>query len=132
MTMLSDLIGRQIIPEKKDSNTPRVEVLSGSIQTKVTKPHGQYEAEVFNFLVANKDLLGIKQVMKFTALILDGAVELTNGKRLTFEVKYRMNWEKACQAEWQLRNFLKESRRKPFPVDGAVVFFQEFSGDCLR
>jgi len=54
----------------------------------------------FNFLLANKVSLGIKAVLKFTALLLDGAVELVDGRRLAVEIKYRMNWEKACVAGW--------------------------------
>jgi hypothetical protein len=132
MTTLSDLIGHPITPEASHRHTPRVEILSAPIQVKSQKPPRQYEGEVFNYLLANKEVLGIKSVMKFTALLVDGAVELLDGKRLTLEIKFRMNWEKACQAESQFRNFLKETDRKPFPVDGGIVFFEEFSGDWNR
>jgi hypothetical protein len=77
-------------------------------------------------------VLGIKTVMKFTALVVDRVVELMGGKRLTVEIKFRMNWEKACQAEWQFRTLLKATDRKPFSVDGGLVFFEEFSGDWNR
>jgi hypothetical protein len=43
-----------------------------------------------------------------------------------------MNWEKACQAEWQLRHFLKRSEAKDNPVSSGLVFFEEFSGDWKR
>lgn len=132
MTTLSELIGRSITPEVKDCNRPKVEDLSAPIQWNGKKPHGQYQAEVFNFLLANKDALGIRTVMKFTALLVDGAVELMDGKRLTVEVKFRMNWAKACQAEWQFRTFMKRTHRKPFPVHGGIVIFEEFSGDWNR
>src|SRR5262245_18408826 len=118
MTTLSELIGRSITPEAKDRNTPTVLTLSAPILPNTEKLHGQYEADVFNFLFANRERLGIRSVMKFTALLVDGAVELTDGRRLTVEVKFRMNWEKACQAEWQFRTFLKRTERRPFPVDG--------------
>jgi hypothetical protein len=132
MTKLSELIGRSITPEAKDRNSPRVVTLSAPIEPNTDKAHGQYEADVFNFLLANKEPLGIKAVMKFTALLVDGAVELTDGRRLTVEVKFRMNWEKACQAEWQFRTFMKRTDVRPFPVDGGIVVFEEFSGDWIR
>jgi hypothetical protein len=87
---------------------------------------------VFNFLLANQVTLGIKSVLKFTALLVDGAIELLDGKRLTVEIKYRMNWEKACQAEWQFRHFLKTVEAKDNPVNGGLVCFEEFSGDWKR
>jgi hypothetical protein len=132
MTTLSELIGRSITPEAKDRNKPTMLTLSAPVQPNTEKPHGQYEADVFNFLLANKEPLGIKAVMKFTALLLDGAVELNDGRRLAVEVKFRMNWEKACQAEWQFRTFAKRADERPFSVDGGIVVFEEFSGDWNR
>ncbi len=132
MTTLAELFGRDITPEAKDRNSPRIATLSAPIEPNTQKAHGQYEADVFNFLLANKEPLGIKAVMKFTALLVDGAIELIDGRRLTVEVKYRMNWEKACQSEWQFRTFMKRTDVRPFPVDGGVVVFEEFSGDWVR
>jgi hypothetical protein len=132
MITLAELIGRAITPEAKDRHSPTTVTLSGPIQPNTEKAHGQYEADVFNFLLANKEPLGIRVVMKFTALLLDGAVELIDGRRVTVEVKFRMNWEKACQAEWQFRNFLKRTDARPFPVAGGIVVFEEFSGDWTR
>jgi hypothetical protein len=132
MATLSELIGRAITPEAMDRKNPRVVTLSAPIQPNTKKEHGQYEAEVFNSLLANKEALGIKAVMKFTALLVDGAVELIDGRRLTVEVKFRMNWEKACQAEWEFRTFMKRTDVRPFPVDGGIVVFEEFSGDWNR
>lgn len=132
MTTLAELIGRSITPEAKDRHGPTTVTVSAPIQPITEQPHGQYEANVFNFLLANKELLGIKTVMKFTALLVDGAVQLIDGRRLTLEVKFRMNWEKACQAEWQFRTFRKRTVVRPFPVDGGIVVFEEFSGDWNR
>ena len=132
MPMLSELIGRAITPEAKARNKPTVVTLSAPIQPNTEKAHGQYEAGVFNFLLTNMEPLGIKAVMKFTALLVDGAVELFDGRRFTVEVKFRMNWEKACQAEWQFRNFMKRTEVRPFPVAGGIVVFEDFSGDWTR
>lgn len=132
MASLSELIGRAITPEAKGRNNPTIVTLSAPIQSSTEKPHGQYEADVFNFLLANKERLGIKAVMKFTALLVDGAVELIDGRRLAVEVKFRMNWEKACQAEWEFRTFMRRIDVKPFDVAGGIVVFEEFSGDWNR
>jgi hypothetical protein len=43
-----------------------------------------------------------------------------------------MNWERACQAEWQFRQYLKRIAPDPSRVSGAIVIFQEFSGDWKK
>src|SRR5579862_9133990 len=132
MTTLAELISRRIIPEPKETHQQQIDLLSAPVVAKSAKPHDQYEAEVFNFLFANKEPLGVKNVLKFSARLVDGAVDLIGDKRLTLEIKFRMNWEKACQAEWQFRNFLKRHNAKAGPVAGGVVFFEEFSGAWQR
>ena len=129
MTTISELFGRSITPEAKLCHTPRSEILSARIRAKSEKAPDKFEAEVFNFLLDNNEELGIKNVMKFSALVVDGAVELKDGKRLTIEIKFRMNWMKACQSESQFRTFMRRTDRMPFPVDGGIVFFEEFCGD---
>jgi hypothetical protein len=129
MKALSELISQRITPETKSRNKSKVETLSSPIQPRSEKPAYKYEAEVFNFLLANKETLGIKSIVKFTALVVDGAIELLDGKRLTLEIKFRMNWKKACQAQWQFRYFLMQSEAKVNPVNGGLVFFEEFDGD---
>jgi hypothetical protein len=131
MTMLSEMIGLRIIPETKKRNKAMSETLSAPIRAKSEKPHDKYEAAVFNFLLNNREVLGIKSVSKYTALLVDGAVELIDGRRLTIEIKFRMNWTKACQAEYQFRNFLKR-HAYAHPATGGIVFFEEFSGDWDR
>jgi hypothetical protein len=129
MAILSELISLHITPEKKTPKNWSIEELSGLTAVRGVKEHCVYEAEVFNYLVTNKVSLGIKTVMRFSCLLVEGAVDLTDGRRLTIEVKYRMNWGKACQAECQFRNFLKRHTEDAGPVQGGLVFFEEFSGD---
>lgn len=131
MRTIFELISREISAEAKDRGKPKVETLTAGIASRSEKLHDKYEAEVFNFLLANRDGLGIKSVMKFTNHLVDGAVELSDSRRLTVEIKFRMNWEKACQAEYQFRNFLRR-HGKEIPVDGGLVIFEEFSGDWQR
>src|SRR5205085_11746297 len=78
------------------------------------------------FLLGQED---VKAVTRFKNLRVDGALVLSNDRRLAVEIKLRMNWEKACQAEYEFRQFLKLPEAKTDPVIGGIVFFEEFSGD---
>src|SRR5262249_14704289 len=132
MATLAELIGRRPTPGTLKRRKGAVIPLTEQTQVTAGKPHATYEAQVFHFLLGNKQVLGIKGVSRFKALLLGGAVELTDGRRLAVEVKFRMNWLKACQAEWQFRTFLKRHTAVAGPIDGGIVFFEAFSGDWLR
>lgn len=129
MATLSELISRRITPEVKVPNKPGIKPVSAPLPTNSDNAAYKYEAEVFNFLRDHKEALGIKTIFKLTAVIVDGAVELLDGKRLTLEIKLRMNWKKACQAEWQFRTFLRRHTTVTGPVNGGLVLFEEFLGD---
>jgi hypothetical protein len=131
MKTISELTGRPIKPPRPDRSEEKVTILSSPIpRGNKTARHAVYEVEVFNFLLRNRGVLGIESVMKFTNLRVDGEIVLSGGKRLVIEVKLRMNWLKACQSVWQFRQFLKMTKEAMTnPVDGAIVFFEEFSGD---
>lgn len=132
MPTIAELIARKIVPEDKGLHQPRVESLTGPITPRSEKPHDQFEAAVFSYLWQNQKQLGIKQVLKFTARLVDGCVVLADGTQLAVEVKYRMNWEKACQAEYEFRQFMKRCPNEAKDVSGALVLFEEFSGDWKR
>lgn len=89
----------------------------------------KFECEVFNFLLGNKEALGIERVFRFKNLFVDGAMLLTDGRRLAVEAKLRMNWTKALQAESEFRRFLLTTEAKANPVSGVLVFFEAFQGD---
>src|SRR4051812_32685725 len=97
-TTLSEITSRLYVPEKKVPKPPEMKVLIAPMAAKSSKLHDAYEAEVFNYLLANREPLGIKKVFQFKNLWVDGAVELSNNRRLALEIKFRMNWLKACQA----------------------------------
>jgi hypothetical protein len=127
---LADLLSQEMAAEPMAVAKPRARVLeSPLVKTGLEPSPAEYERDVFNFLLAEKDSLGIKEVERFTGLRMDGAVQLADGRRLAIEIKYRMNWMKACQAGWQFSWFLKQPEAKQRPVDGGGVFFQEFAGD---
>ncbi|MBI2806618.1 MAG: hypothetical protein HYX68_16680 [Planctomycetes bacterium] len=129
-TTIADLISLEFKPEDRNRRKPVVTPLVTPLcLPETTKLPRKFECEVFNFLLANKDALGIETVFRFKNLFVDGAILLTDGRRLTVEVKLRMNWSKALQAESEFRRFLLTSEAKANPVNGMVVFFEEFQGD---
>lgn len=134
MTTISELIARSITPEGKRFNEAmKDEVLSTGAHAKSDKPQDVYEAWVFDFLHKNKLRLGISRVVRFAAAVLDGALELSDGNLFVgIEIKYRMNWEKACGAEWQFRNYMRRHAESMGSLNGGIVIFEEFSGDWNR
>jgi hypothetical protein len=134
MPTLGELIGQCVTPEVFARREPSVTSLTAPrMLTAGAKRFAEYEAEVFNFLLDNKAVLGVEAVLAFKNLLVDGAAVLANGRRFAIEIKLRMNWEKACQAEWEFRHFLlkkEEARRNP--VNGGIVFFEEFLADWQR
>jgi hypothetical protein len=126
------LLSHRITPKTRSWNQSTITFLSVPASRNSTAPWRAYEDEVFNFLLANREPLGFANVLAFGSLLIDGAVEFADGRRLALEIKYRMNWEKACQAELQFRNFLKRKEAKQGPVVGGLVLFEEFSADWKR
>jgi hypothetical protein len=130
MATIAELISLNFEPEHRNRKEPIVDpLLAPPPCPENAKPARKYECEVFNFLLENKAALGIHTVFKFTNLKVDGAILLTDGRRLAIEIKFRMNWTKACQAESEFRRFLLTSEAKNNPVSGGIVFFEEFQGD---
>jgi hypothetical protein len=126
---LADLISLEIKPEDRRRRKPVVTALSAPILCpERAKLPRRFECGVFNFLLEKKDELGIETVFKFKNLFIDGAVQLVDGRRLAVEVKLRMNWSKALQAELEFRRFLLTSVAEANPVNGAIVFFESFKG----
>jgi hypothetical protein len=108
LTTIADLICLDIKPEDKKRRKGKVRTLSSPLDLPASaKPARKYECEVFKYLLENKVALGIKTVFRFENLRVDGAILLADGKtRLAVEIKYRMNWTKACQAGYEFRRFL--------------------------
>jgi hypothetical protein len=131
----------QLIDEQSDlpSNGPRPRkperhVLDQRLSTASTNEPKLYEVDVFNHLLAHKDALGIRNVFQLKNASADGELELRDGRRVLVEIKYRMNWDKACQAGWQLLEslrLLEPFRVSPVPYAG-LVFFEKFTGDWDR
>jgi hypothetical protein len=59
----------------------------------------------------------------------DGGLVLCDGRFIAVEMKYPMNWLKACQAGWQFEKFLVSAEgRYRYPRNG-IVFFDALGGD---
>lgn len=127
---IAELISLPVSPEERNRRKPVVTPLDAPLCLPDTaKLPRKFECEVFNFLLANKAALGVETVFRFKNLFVDGAIRLTDGRRLAVEVKLRMNWTKALQAESEFRRFLLTPEAKANPVSGVVVFFEAFQGD---
>ncbi len=69
---------------------------------------------------------------KLGNLLVDGTLTLKNRRCLVVEAKYRMGWLKACQAGWQVGKFMRGPEGRRCRATGAVVIFEQFSGDWAR
>ena len=92
----------------------------------------RFERKVFRFLFANRKSLGIRTVLRFRNSLIDGALILASGRRVALEIKYRLNWAKACQTGWQFSRFLDTLGVKRHSYRRGLVIFDDFSGDWAR
>jgi len=130
MKTIADLLSRTIEPKGKVRQPPRAKTLSCRLSSEgLTSPTRIYETAVFNYLFENKKALGIESVIKFQNLHVDGQIVLVDKRRFVIEVKYRMNWLKQCQAVWEFNQFLSTEESQVNRVNGAIVVFEEFTGD---
>jgi hypothetical protein len=107
----------------------RKEVLPADLKER-SQPYYAYQDEVFAYLCENRKALGIESLYQFNNQAMDGELLLHDGTSVPIEIKFRMNWLKACQANWQFARFLGQSHKPVCKV--GIVFFQEFSGDWAR
>src|SRR5215218_4921999 len=102
MGFFDDLLKESIEPELLHVRAPDLRVLESEIPlTGMELEPAAYEIEVFNFLLAEKEHLGIAQVERAKNFRVDGVLTLADSQKVAVEIKYRMDWEKACQAESQ-------------------------------
>jgi hypothetical protein len=133
MEPFAELIAHEIDPEPARVNEPAAHLLTSPLPTNGTeRPPRTFEISVFNALLAQRATLGVTDVWRCRNVRIDGLLDLADGRRLALEIKYRMNWEKACQAGAQFSWYRKRRERSEKPLSGALVFFEEFSGDWAR
>ena len=133
MERLADTFGATVEPEPALVVKPSLVRLDGPLAaTAGTTSPASYETSVFNFLYARKHELGVRDVWKCRAVRIDGLLDLDDGQRVMLEVKYRMNWEKACQACAQFSWFFRHPEAQSPSPTGALVVFEEFTADWAR
>lgn len=129
MRTIAELIRLDYVPEEKKRRKGKVTELRSPLPNLAdANPATQYAWEVFGFLLASKEALGIQTVLQFENLRVDGGIVLIDGTRMAVEIKFRMNWQKALEAGYEFRRFLLSDEAKANPVKGALVFFEEFQG----
>jgi hypothetical protein len=134
MQLLPELFNSTIEGECAKVLAPRADPLS-SFREKIGRENAAaaYEIDVFNFLVQEKAALGVSEIWRCRNSRVDGLVRLVNGRTLAVEVKYRMNWEKACQACAQISWYrTRAADVLDLGIDGGLVFFEAFSGYRAR
>jgi hypothetical protein len=130
---IADLIGRTIGPEPGRTNSPIARRIEAPLPLQGTEsgPHA-FEIEVFNYLLANNQALGASDVWRCRNVRIDGLIDLVDGRRVAVEIKYRMNWEKACQACAQFGWYRTHVEANEKPLTSGLVIFEEFSRDWAR
>lgn len=130
MERLTDLISRDISPEPGRINSPAAHPFDAAVLATgtETEPHA-FEITVFNFLLEHKEQLGISGLWRCRNVRIDGLIDLVDGRRLALEIKYRMNWEKACQACAQFGWYRTHVEANEKPLAGGLVVFETFTGD---
>ena len=130
---IADLINIPIPPPVIARRSGRlVELTSPPVSGRTAVPD-RFEHSVLTFLIEHRQTLGIAQLLRAENLMLDAGLVLDDGRFVAIEIKYRMNWLKACQAGWQFGQFMRilPEAGQYRPV-GGLVFFEEFTGDWAR
>ena len=132
MAMIADILATNPRPDDRKRRKPDWKEITEPLPTAGKRPDMAYESAVFNHLLANKDSLGIRRIHQLKNQRMDGELELVDGRLVAIEIKYRMNWLKACQSNSQLRSFLKMNEKRTPKTAAAIVFFEKFTGDWGR
>jgi len=111
---------------------PRHGEMGEEYSSKRTTLPAKFESDVFAHLEEKGSDYGIARVLRAKNLLVDGRVELTDGRFLGVEVKYCMNWPLACQSGWQFSQFLQRPEAAEWPASGGIVIFEKFTGDWAR
>jgi hypothetical protein len=132
MERLADLRRRTVDPEPTASPAPVIQPFN-SMALAEGPPWvpATFETAAFNFLLEHRQALGVATIWRCKNVRIDGMIELDDGSRLGIEVKYAMNWEKACQACAQIALY-QERFPGDLQLDGGLVVFDHFTNDWAR
>jgi hypothetical protein len=127
-----DFISTPISPSARTRRQGKIDELITPVTSTFATAPKQFECRLLSFLVQHRAPLGIARVFRLENLLIDAALTLHDGRFVAVEIKYRMNWLKACQAVWQFGEFKREHEATQHHPVGGIVFFEEFSGDWAR
>jgi len=92
-----------------------------------------FETDVFNYLYRNKNELGIEKVYALQYMLVDGLLQLNDGRTVILEIKHALNWFTNCSARVEIARFLVEKRLTPFKQpERALIIFEHFSPPWKR
>jgi len=129
---IADIIGLSMLPPTITKREGKiVELTSPGVPVRGTLPY-EFERSVMTFLFDHRRPLGIAHVFQAKNLLVDGGLALEDGCFIAVEIKYRMNWPKACQTGWQFGEFTRSPEARQYRPVAGIVFFGEFSGDWAR
>jgi hypothetical protein len=129
---IADIINIPIPPPVINRRSGRLVELTAPPVSGRTAIPDQFERTVLTFLIEQRQTLGVARLFHAENLLVDGALALDDGRFLAVEIKYRMNWLKACQTGWQFGQFTRMPESRQYRPVGGIVFFEEFSGDWAR
>lgn len=93
-------------------------------------PPYAFEKRVISFLWDRRKVYRIEEIVRLKNSSIDGTMKLEGNLTIPFEIKFRMNWLKACQSTWQFGQFRDIHPNASF--DTGIVFFDSFSADWAR
>src|SRR4051812_31938294 len=83
MFPLSALLGNPVCPETMRKLSPKIALVTEPLRCPVDAKAGRrFECGVFNCLLQQKEQLGIDAIFEFKRLKVDGAIVLSDGRRL--------------------------------------------------
>jgi hypothetical protein len=134
---IQEIIDRKINPEwvPKPQSPRLIEVTESLPDPPSKRADLVFEKTVFNYILENKQSLGVSNVYQLRAARTDGLLKLDTGQMVLLEIKYALGWVKCCQAriqfEWFLRRmaYYKLCVNKP---ENALIIFHHFSRDWAR
>ncbi len=132
--MLTELF--KITPKQEKYNSRSPIIIDDILKKSGTTQPAKYEASVFQFFDKNMTVFGIKKIFRLENTSIDGYLELESGQTVGVEVKYKMNWDKACVSEFQFKKYqriIKNTSNINIPkFSASLVIFENFSNDWMK
>ena len=130
---IEDLLSGKIKPATRGKKTPSCSVMTETLEIndnwKVTK---NFEKRVLNWLYSKKNF-NIEKVYALNKMLIDGALEMSDGRMVLLESKFALNWFTSCNARIEFQRFmagrLYERLSGNKIPSNALIIFDHFSGD---